>query len=127
MLRKRILRVCVCVCVCVCCLTRQEVALSIQDLLDVSDPDLLDVDVGGLQGEALRRAATRQDELTGIVVHAVLQTQVGHLWGAGQAGESSAYNLEILCYMHSMIVQEQNLHQAKLTPFSFSSLETVLI
>lgn len=81
--------------VCVCCLTRQEVALSIQDLLDVSDPDLLDVDVGGLQGEALRRAAARQDELTGIIVHAVLQTQVGHLWGC---------HLEILCYMHGMIV-----------------------
>lgn len=47
----------------------------------MSDPHLLDVDVGGLQGETLRRAPTRQHELAGIVVHAVLQTQVGHLRG----------------------------------------------
>lgn len=37
-----------------CFLTGQEVALSVQDFLDVSDPDLLNVDVGCLQGEALR-------------------------------------------------------------------------
>ncbi len=69
-------------------LTRQEVALSIQDFLDVSDPDLLDVDIGGLQGETLRRATARQDELTGIVIHTFLQTQVGYLWervGKGKA------------------------------------------
>lgn len=64
-------------------LTGQEGALSVQDLLNVSDPHLLDVDVGGLQGETLRRAATGQDELTGVVVHAVLQTQVGHLSRTG--------------------------------------------
>ena len=34
-------------------LTGQEVALSVQDFLNVSDPHLLDVDVGGLQRETL--------------------------------------------------------------------------
>lgn len=71
-------------CVCVILLTRQEVALCIQDFLNVSDPDLLDVDVGGLQGEALRRAAAGQHKLAGVVVHAVLQTQVGHLRGTNE-------------------------------------------
>lgn len=62
-------------------LTRQEVALSVQDLLNVSDPDLLDVNVGGLQGQTLRRAAAGEHKLTGVVVHTVLQAQVGHLPG----------------------------------------------
>lgn len=64
---------------CVSFLTWQEVALSIQDFLDVSDPDLLDVDVGSLQGEALRRAATQQHKLTGIVIRTLRQTQEGYL------------------------------------------------
>lgn len=62
-------------------LTIEELVLVVQEHLDVSHPDLLDVHVGGLQGETLRRAAARQDELTGIVIHAVLQAQVGHLPG----------------------------------------------
>lgn len=74
------------VCVlCLCLLTRQEVALRVQHFLDVSDPDLFDVDVGGLQGETLRCAAARQDKLTGVVVHAVLQAQEGHLGRTGAA------------------------------------------
>lgn len=60
-------------------LTIQELALVIQEHLNVSHPDLLDVHVGSLQGETLRRAATRQDKLTRIVIHAVLQAQVGNL------------------------------------------------
>lgn len=62
-------------------LTRQEVVLGVQKFLNVSDPNLLDVDVGSLQGDPLWRATTRQDELTGIIVHTVLQTQEGHLRG----------------------------------------------
>lgn len=62
-------------------LTVEELVLVVQEHLNVSHPDLLDVHVGGLQGETLRRAATRQDELTRIVIHAVLQAQVGHLPG----------------------------------------------
>lgn len=62
-------------------LTIQELALVIQEHLNVSHPDLLDVNVGSLQGEMLRRAATRQDKLTRVVIHALLQAQVGHLPG----------------------------------------------
>lgn len=62
-------------------LTRQKIVLGVQKLLNVSNPNLLDVDIGGLQGETLWWPATRQDELTGIVVHTVFQTQEGYLWG----------------------------------------------
>lgn len=62
-------------------LTIKELALVIQEHLNVSHPDLFDVNVGSLQGEPLRRAATRQDEFTRVVIHTLLQAQVGHLPG----------------------------------------------
>lgn len=43
------------------------------------DPDLLDVHVGSLKGQTFRRAAAGQHKLTGVVVHALLQTQVADL------------------------------------------------
>lgn len=83
---------------CVYFLTRQEVALSVQEFLNVSNPNLLDVDVGSLQGKTLRRPTTRQDELTGIVIYTVLQTQVGYLWGGAGAALVRSHFIDFFAF-----------------------------
>ena len=62
-------------------LTVEEVALVLQDLADLVDPELADGGAGGVQGVALLPPAGgpgRQGELTGVI-WVLLQTQPAHL------------------------------------------------
>lgn len=62
--------------------TSEEVALGLEDLVDLQGPDLPDAEVGGVQEEGLKAAVRHsggQCKLARVTVCAVLQAQTVHL------------------------------------------------
>lgn len=71
--------------------TIEEVALAFEYLADLKGPDFTHPWVGGVKHEGLHGAAGRprgEDELAGVALHVLLQTQTAHLQSTDTAEET---------------------------------------
>lgn len=72
--------------------TVEEVVLTVEHLADLKGPDFSHAGVGGVKHEGLHSAVGGtggEDELVGVALHVLLQTQAAHLQPRGREKEST--------------------------------------